>query len=125
MTSSSQGSRVHPAAVELRQQGIALARLMTALRIPAGESRPGAHPEPARACVACTASLGVRGEAPSHAGAGVAAVACRVPGAGLAGDGVPPGVRLLGCPSRVGRVASRGGDAPDRWPGHAVSPGGL
>ncbi|WP_256842565.1 terminase [Ornithinimicrobium cryptoxanthini] len=38
MAESSQGARVHPAAVELRQQGIALARLMTALRIPAGES---------------------------------------------------------------------------------------
>lgn len=49
MSESSQGGRVHPAVVELRQQGIALARLMTALRIPAGEdtgagrtqSRPG------------------------------------------------------------------------------------
>jgi hypothetical protein len=47
MSETSQGPRVHPAAVELRQQGIALARLMTALRIPAGESdnrdahRPG------------------------------------------------------------------------------------
>lgn len=41
MSESSQGSRVHPAAVELRQQGIALARLMTALRIPAGESQDG------------------------------------------------------------------------------------
>lgn len=47
MSESSQGSRVHPAVTELRQQGIALARLMTALRIPAGEqdgraqSRPG------------------------------------------------------------------------------------
>ena len=48
MSESSQGPRVHPAVVELRQQGIALARLMTALRIPAGEhgdgrgqSRPG------------------------------------------------------------------------------------
>lgn len=38
MAESSQGSRVHPAVVELRQQGIALARLMTALRIPAGET---------------------------------------------------------------------------------------
>lgn len=38
MSQSSQGTRVHPAAVELRQQSIALARLMTALRIPAGES---------------------------------------------------------------------------------------
>ncbi len=37
MSESSQGSRVHPAAAELRQQRIAFARLMTALRIPAGE----------------------------------------------------------------------------------------
>lgn len=50
MSESSQGVRVHPALVELRQQSIALARLMTALRIPAGEQddgrsahRPGAR----------------------------------------------------------------------------------
>jgi len=47
MSESSQGSRVHPAAVELRQQSIALARLLSVLRIPAGEDdgrtqrRPG------------------------------------------------------------------------------------
>lgn len=41
MSQTSQGMRVHPAAVELRQQGIALARLMTALRIPAGEEDQG------------------------------------------------------------------------------------
>ncbi|WP_299442627.1 terminase [uncultured Phycicoccus sp.] len=41
MSESSQGTRVHPAAVELRQQGIALARLMTALRIPSGEASEG------------------------------------------------------------------------------------
>jgi hypothetical protein len=34
---TSQGMRVHPALVELRQQRIAFARLLTALRIPAGE----------------------------------------------------------------------------------------
>lgn len=38
MTTTSQGPRVHPAAVELRQQAIALARLLTAMRIPAGET---------------------------------------------------------------------------------------
>lgn len=50
LSESSQGTRVHPAVIELRQQGIALARLMTALRIPAGEQgdgrtqhRPGAR----------------------------------------------------------------------------------
>ncbi len=34
---SSQGLRAHPAAVEARQQRIALARLLAALRLPAGE----------------------------------------------------------------------------------------
>ncbi len=43
MSSSSQGTRVHPAAVELRQQRIAFARLMTALRIPAGEEDGRGH----------------------------------------------------------------------------------
>lgn len=37
MSESSQGARVHPALVELRQQRIAFARLLTALRIPQGE----------------------------------------------------------------------------------------
>lgn len=41
ISESSQGSRVHPALVELRQQSIALARLMSALRIPAGEQNDG------------------------------------------------------------------------------------
>lgn len=36
MSESSQGSRVHPALPELRQQRIALARLLAALRIPTG-----------------------------------------------------------------------------------------
>lgn len=35
MSESSQGPRVHPALVELRQQRLAFARLLTALRIPA------------------------------------------------------------------------------------------
>ncbi len=34
---SPQGLRAHPAAVEARQQRIALARLMAALRLPSGE----------------------------------------------------------------------------------------
>ncbi len=37
MSESSQGIRVHPAAVEARQQRITFARLVTALRIPIGE----------------------------------------------------------------------------------------
>ena len=44
MSESSQGPRVHPAVVELRQQGIALARLLAALRIPAGEADDGRTP---------------------------------------------------------------------------------
>ncbi len=38
MGESSQGVRVHPAAVELRQQRIVLARLLTGLRLPQGEA---------------------------------------------------------------------------------------
>lgn len=37
MGETSQGPRVHPALVEARQQRLAFARLLTALRIPAGE----------------------------------------------------------------------------------------
>lgn len=40
MSTSSQGIRVHPAAVELRQQRIALARLLAALNVPSGEETP-------------------------------------------------------------------------------------
>jgi hypothetical protein len=38
---SSQGMRMHPALAELRQQRLALARLLIALRIPAGEVDDG------------------------------------------------------------------------------------
>lgn len=37
LAESSQGARAHPALVEARQQRIALARLLAALRVPAGE----------------------------------------------------------------------------------------
>ncbi len=37
IVSSPQGDKAHPAAVEARQQRIALARLLAALRLPAGE----------------------------------------------------------------------------------------
>ncbi|WP_353647955.1 terminase [Nakamurella sp. A5-74] len=37
MSESSQGVRVHPALVELRQQRIALARMFAALRVPTGD----------------------------------------------------------------------------------------
>ena len=38
---SSQGERAHPALVEARQQRIALARLLAALQLPAGEEEAG------------------------------------------------------------------------------------
>jgi hypothetical protein len=38
MSESSQGVRVHPAAVELRQQRVTLARLLAALNVPTGEA---------------------------------------------------------------------------------------
>ena len=37
MSESSQGSRVHPAVAEIRQQSVTLARLFAALRMPVGE----------------------------------------------------------------------------------------
>lgn len=37
MGETSQGPRIHPALVELRQQRVTFARLLTALRIPTGE----------------------------------------------------------------------------------------
>lgn len=46
MSESSQGVRVHPAAVELRQQRIVLARLLAALNVPSGEEDAGAHRAP-------------------------------------------------------------------------------
>jgi hypothetical protein len=52
---SSQGDRAHPALVEARQQRIALARLLAALRLPAGEeSESGGDRRPQR-------RMGVRG----------------------------------------------------------------
>jgi len=46
LVESPQGTRAHPAAVEARQQRIALARLLAALRLPAGED--GDHQATAR-----------------------------------------------------------------------------
>src|SRR3954470_14653575 len=51
---SSQGERAHPALVEARQQRIALARLLAALRLPAGEEESGDQRRPQR-------RMGVRG----------------------------------------------------------------
>jgi len=42
MSTSSQGARVHPAAAELRQQRITLARLLAALNVPSGEEADAA-----------------------------------------------------------------------------------
>ena len=42
---SPQGRKAHPAAVEARQQRIALARLLTALRLPAGEEGGDRRPQ--------------------------------------------------------------------------------
>jgi len=46
LVASPQGQKAHPAATEARQQKIALARLLAALRLPAGE--PGDHQGSAR-----------------------------------------------------------------------------
>jgi hypothetical protein len=46
LVASPQGQKAHPAAVEARQQRIALARLLAALRLPAGE--PGDQQQSAR-----------------------------------------------------------------------------
>ncbi len=55
MVDSAQGRRAHPALVEARQQRIALARLLAALRLPAGEeSEVGGDRRPQR-------RMGVRG----------------------------------------------------------------
>lgn len=43
MAVTSQGSRVHPALIEARQQRVTFARLLTALRIPTGEEEGRTH----------------------------------------------------------------------------------
>lgn len=61
MSESSQGIRVHPAAVELRQQRIALARLLAALNLPAGEAEEGTG----RTQGGVRGVYGIRGAVPS------------------------------------------------------------
>ncbi|MFW6776262.1 hypothetical protein ACOACO_18420 [Nocardioides sp. CPCC 205120] len=56
MSSTSQGPRVHPALVELRQQRITLARLFAALRLPVGE-----EPERSQARSGVRGPYGVQG----------------------------------------------------------------
>lgn len=60
---SSQGLRAHPAATEARQQRIALARLLAALRLPAGDEgdqQAGARPQRR---VGVRGTYGIRGVA--------------------------------------------------------------
>ena len=62
IVASPQGDRANPAAVEARQQWIALARLLAALRLPAGEEddrQAGARPQRR---VGARGVYGVRGE---------------------------------------------------------------
>lgn len=61
LVESPQGQRAHPAAVEARQQRIALARLLASLRLPAGEA--GDHQASARPQrrVGVRGTYGIRG----------------------------------------------------------------
>jgi len=56
MSETSQGSRIHPALVELRQQRVTFARLLTALRIPTGEAGGTTRVRPAVALAVSTES---------------------------------------------------------------------
>ncbi len=51
---SPHGTKAHPAAVEIRQQRVVLARLLAALRLPVGEESEGTDRRPQR-------RMGVRG----------------------------------------------------------------
>ena len=57
---SPQGVKAHPAAVEARQQRVTLARLLAALRLPAGEEEPGADRRPQRRSVRGVYGIGRR-----------------------------------------------------------------
>lgn len=59
---SPQGLKAHPAAVEARQQRIALARLLAALRMPLGEEEGGQSRRPQRR-VGVRGTYGIRGVA--------------------------------------------------------------
>ncbi|MCU1669502.1 MAG: hypothetical protein JWP40_2429 [Blastococcus sp.] len=56
-----QGLRAHPAAVEARQQRIALARLLAALRLPAGENGDGQAGARPQRRVGVRGTYGIRG----------------------------------------------------------------
>ena len=57
---SPQGMKAHPGAVEARQQRIALARLLAALRLPAGDGEDQKNPRPQRR-VGVRGTYGIRG----------------------------------------------------------------
>jgi hypothetical protein len=56
-----QGQRAHPAAVEARQQRIALARLLAALRLPAGSEGDEAEGRRPQRRVGARGTYGIRG----------------------------------------------------------------
>lgn len=60
---SPQGMKAHPAVVELRQQRIALARLMAALRMPAGDESDHAQGRRPQRKVGVRGVYGIRGGA--------------------------------------------------------------
>ncbi len=63
MVESQQGARAHPAAVEARQQKIALARLLAALRLPAGSEGDQAEGRRPQRRVGARGVYGIRGAA--------------------------------------------------------------
>jgi hypothetical protein len=63
VVSSPQGERAHPAAVEARQQKIALARLLAALRLPAGSEDDQAEGRRPQRRVGARGVNGIRGAA--------------------------------------------------------------
>jgi hypothetical protein len=58
---SPQGKKAHPAAVEVRQQRIALARLMAALRMPAGDEGDQVQGRRPQRRVGVRGTYGIRG----------------------------------------------------------------
>lgn len=63
MVDSPQGAKAHPAAVEARQQKIALARLLAALRLPAGADGDQAEGRRPQRRVGARGVYGIRGAA--------------------------------------------------------------
>lgn len=65
MLDGPQGRRAHPAVVEVRQQGIAYARLTSALRLPAGEEEDQAEGRRPQRRTGVRGVYGIRGGAAS------------------------------------------------------------